>query len=61
MTFTPDELRRLAIADAAEELPTIVAVRTKDRRAYLREYMRQVRENQRQAEGRKRYERRARP
>lgn len=61
MTFTPAELRRLAIADAAEELPPIVAVRAKDRRLYWREYRRQVRENQRSVEGRKRYERKGNP
>jgi hypothetical protein len=56
--FTPDERRRLAIADKAEELPPIVVVRNKDRRAYWREYRRQVRAAQREAEGRRRYERR---
>ena len=57
MTFTPAELRRLRLADQAEELPVIVVVRAKDRRAYRREWMRQRRERERQVEGRKRYER----
>jgi hypothetical protein len=61
MSFTPQELALLRLADAAEEQPPAIIVRAPDRRTYWREYRRQVRAAQREAEGRKRYERMTSP